>query len=215
MATYLELKTQIARTVGDERYARFRIELVGDLINQGYKELAMITRNYNTVASFPVTAPGPTNLPPSFISMNRILLGENPLWKIDYRQIRQYKNSTATLPSFYVVKNNQLQLYPLPEADLTLTLDYTAVPPPLSADSDTPHQSLGHHADQFLRMYASRELSIIGQDFEAAQHFAGQLGILEMKTRESISSDDSYELVQVYSDQEMVHDAYSTTRMVE
>ena len=206
MADLTALLLQVGRTVGDERNAKYSSVFVTELLNQGMRELAMITRNYNVATTLAVTAPGPTNLPADFIAMNQVKLGENPLWKLDYRQVRNYKNSTASLPSFFVIKNNQIQLYPLPSANVTLNIDYTATPPDLVAGADVPNKSLGSHRDAFLRMYAARELSVIGQDFEAAQHFAGQLGILEMKTRESVNTTDVYDELRVYPEMSMAND---------
>lgn len=210
MADLDALIARIRRTVGDVRGARFdSAELITPIINSAMRELAHITQKYNVIdAAFSFTAPGPEDLPANFIGLNRIRNSDdNPLWRIDFRDIKQWNVGTSTTPNFYAIKSKKLYLVPNPSSNVTIELDYIAVPADLSAGSDELDASLGPFAEAFVVAYASRELSVIGQDFEAAQIFTGQMGSAEMKSRDWANTEEMFEGHQVYSSNTMVDDS--------
>lgn len=203
MADLDALTARIRASVGDVRAARFSsTTLVHPIINSAMRELAHITQKYNVInAAFVVAAPGPADLPDGFIGLNRIRNSDgNPIWKIDFRQIRDWNVGTSTSPRFFAIKSKKLYLVPTPSVNQTLELDYIGVPPDLTLGTDTIPDELGPFRDSYVVAYACRELSIIGQDFEAAQQFAGQMGTYEMRSRDWANTEDMFENHQVFFD---------------
>ncbi len=210
MASLTQLEARIRATVGDVRAARFSTtNLVYPIINSAMKELASITRKYNVIdTSFTFTAPGPMDLPSDFIGLNRIRLDDNALWKLDFRQIRQWQAGSSTTPNFYSIKAKKLYLVPSPSANVTLELDYIGTPPELDSGADELDESLGPFRDTYVVAYTCRELSIISQDFEAAQQFAGMLGTNEMKSRDWANTEEMFEDHQIYSAEYATDDSF-------
>lgn len=203
MADLTALIARIRRTVGDVRGARFHeTELIVPIINSGMRELAHITQKYNVIdAAFVVTANNSAELPDGFIGINRVRNSAgNPIWKIDFRQVKDWNVGTSTSPSFYAIKSKKIHLVPTPSTNQTIELDYIGVPTDLSLGADVIPDELGPFRDSYVVAYACKELSIIGQDFEAAQQFSGQLGTYEMRSRDWANTEDMFEGHQVYFD---------------
>lgn len=203
MADRDDLVARIRRTVGDVRGARFHeTELIVPIINSGMQELAHITQKYNVIdTSFAVTAPGPADLPTGFIGINRVRHSDgNPIWRIDFRQIKDWNAGTSSRPNFYALKAKKIYLVPAPSANITLELDYIGVPADLANGAAEIPEELGPFRDSYVVAYAAKELSIIGQDFEAAQQFAGQLGTYEMRSRDWANTEEMFEGHQVFFD---------------
>lgn len=203
MADLDALIARIRASVGDVRGARFDSDdLVIPIINSGMRELAYITQKYNTIDdTFSVTTTGYADLPDGFIGINRVRNSDgNPIWKIDFRQVRLWNTGTSPSPSFYAIKAKKIYLVPTPSVSQTIELDYIGVPPDLSSGSDELAEELGPFRDAYVVAYACKELSVIGQDFEAAQLYTGQMGTYEMRSRDWANTEEMFEGHQVYYD---------------
>ena len=146
-----QLQTEVRRRLGDATTAFFSAQDIKDAINEAYAEMADATEFYEREANLNTIA-GHTYynllniLPDTFLSPRRIYNPTLSRWLIptDARQLDYYGWKQWELiygpPEKLLMRGNWwLGVWPRTTDDVPILRVYhTAIPPPLTADSDTP-----------------------------------------------------------------------------
>lgn len=190
VATFQQIKDRVKLLLGDPINVRWTDALIGEMVNEGYRRFARTLRNYVVSGATVSITSGVGTLPADFISVVRVSYSGNPLWKLDYREIQQYADSTGTVPTYYFIQGNKIKTYPV-VTGISLTLDYIGTPADLTG-SNTPDASMPPETEEYLVNFACAHLLQSAQDYEGGTAYLAMAIEAENRALDHVIRNDAY-----------------------
>ena len=190
--TFAELQTEVTRRLNESSTAAayWTVQDVKDALNEGYAELSDASEWYERSATISKASQRTyydlrTNLSDTFLAPRRAFNVETNKWldpinvrKLDFHTFRQWEINPGEPQMMFMRGLWWLGLYPRPNASTgTVTFYYTAMPPDLSADGDTPTFPQEYHLG--IVLYALYELKSQERESKLAMKYFGEYEIYE------------------------------------
>jgi len=152
MNTYSELKVAVANWLArDDLTATVPdfISLAEQRINRDLKSWKMMTRKTTTAAS----GDGTISLPADIIEMKSIYVVGANISRLDYltsdTALTKFNSGVTGLPRYYSLIGQQIHIFPTPDADYDLIMEYREAIPALT-DTAQENWALSENSDLYL-----------------------------------------------------------------
>jgi hypothetical protein len=178
------IRTRAAVRFGDPNNEIITDNTWKDYVNEAYREVCALERWPFLEATATVTVNANTrsaNLPSRAWRVEAVWdqTNKNPLDPIFHpsQVFRDYPNGDETgVPCEYQLRARTIEVYPLPDTNVTLSIRYLAYPGDLSADADVPILPEEYH--HVLVILANAKAYRDDGNFQAAQTYESEASVI-------------------------------------
>jgi hypothetical protein len=161
--TFLEIQNAVYRLMRDPSKTKFDLQSIKDRINEGEQRYCILTKyslkKDTTIQT--VIGTDEYNLPADYGTLDAAYYNGNQLYQIALEDTI-WPNAKISTPISYYLRNAEIGLYPIPDAQGTLTLIYHSIGGEMADDTDHPVIPV---EDQYLLVeYASYKCAKEGDD---------------------------------------------------
>lgn len=148
-----DIITRVRNAAGDTQVLQFTDQMVVDWINDGVRECAEANNLLQKRATINTTSGEPKlGLPKDILKLHSIKVNGSKIRMTTLHEFEETHDSSQDdtgFPGMAYVWAGTLNLYPIPDDVLTVTIDYIYVPQPVSIDNITtadPPLPVGYHS---------------------------------------------------------------------